>query len=234
MTFPLPEVPVPGRLPRVDSSLTPLYSWDIRAGRYASRVTGRYIAFSAIRDALESVIASSSNNMVLASHQLTNSSISLSTWERTMMAEIKALHIASAASAKGGWAQMTNSDWLFVKDQIKAQYVYLQNFASEIYSGKQKLGGAFMFRTRLYGQAGRGTFEDVRRREAVAREFDQEKRILGVADHCAGCLQQAFLKWQPAGVLHSIGSEECATNCHCYFVFRNSATGEELSFHQEV
>ena len=231
MTFPLPEIPLQTRIPRQNNIITPLYNWDIRAGRYTSRATGRFVSFAEVRGALENVIFATGNNMVVISSQLQNGYITLATWERQMMAEIKALHIASAAASKGGWAQMTTADWGYVGSKIRAQYDYLRNFASQIYSGKQKLDGRFIVRTKLYGQAGRGTFESMRRREAITKGYDLEIRILGIADHCPGCLQQSALKWQPIGTLDAIGEEECATNCHCYFMFKNSATNEIIEFY---
>ena len=231
MSFPLPELPLPNRLPRVNNILTPIYSWDIRASRYTNRATGQYVSFAEVRGALEAVISDVGTNMSMASYQLANRLISLATWERTMMAEIKTLHIASVASAKGGWAQITQADWVFISEEIRIQYEYLRNFSAELYSGKQKINGAFYIRTKLYSQAGRGTFEDTRRRVFKSKDFDMEMRVLGVADHCPGCLQQAKLKWKPLGSLHSIGEEECTTNCHCYFVFKNSSTGEIMDFY---
>jgi len=232
MTLPfLPELPSRTGGSRVSNLITPIYNWDIRAGRYTNRATGQFVSFAEVRNALEGVIANTSNNMLVLSNQLENSLISLAEWERGMIQEIKTLHIASVASAKGGWAQMTKADYSFVSQKIMEQYVYLKAFAEQIYSGKQRLNGTFTIRTKLYGQAGRGTFEDARRREAVGKGYDLEMRILGIADHCNGCLQQAGLKWQPMGTLHSIGAEECATNCHCYFMFKNSQTNEVIEFY---
>lgn len=197
------------------------YAWNETAGRYIKLSTGRFVPFSEVRDALEATIDVVSIRMNTLTQNLIDSQISLAEWEAGMLEQIKLAHTASAAASRGGWAQMSQADWGAAGRMIRDQYDYLRNFAEEIASGKQKLNGTALVRTDLYADAARGTFEQMRRRyEKLMNGMTEEKRVLGIADHCPGCLTQAEIGWQPIGTLDPIGAEECVTRCHCRFIYR--------------
>jgi hypothetical protein len=203
------------------SVLTSAFGFNEVAGRYISLSTGRFVPFLEVRDALDVVIEASGSRMNALTDQLINEQISLAEWQIGMMEEIKISHTAAAASARGGWAQMSPSDWGATGRLIRDQYDFLRNFANEIATGKQRLDGTARVRTQLYAQAPRGTFEEMRRRyERLMNGMEEERRVLGEADHCQSCLDAAALKWQPIGTLPRIGDSLCLTNCHCHFIFR--------------
>lgn len=202
-------------------SLSSDFAWNETAGRYISLKTGRFVPFSAVRDQLESVIDQSAIRMNAVTQQLIDKQISIVEWQSTMMEQIKLSHTAAAAASRGGWAQMSQSDWGATGRMIRDQYDYLRNFADQIANGEQALDGRALIRADLYGDAARGTFEQMRRRyEQQQNGMEEEIRILGEADHCPGCLDQAALGWQPIGTLDPIGAEECITRCHCTFKYR--------------
>jgi len=201
--------------------LTSKLGWNESAGRYVELSTGRFVPFSTVRDSLDVVAEASGARMNTLTQSLVNEEISLAEWQVGMMEQIKISHTAAAASARGGWAQMSQADWGATGRLIRAQYDFLRNFANEIASGKQALDGRALFRANLYAQAARGTFEEIRRRyERLMNGMEEERRVLGEADHCNGCLAQAELGFQPIGTLEPIGSQECVTNCHCTFIYR--------------
>lgn len=209
-------------------SLSSDYAWNETAGRYIKISTGRFVPFSDVRDALESVIDQSAIRMNGITQQLIDKQVSLAEWQSVMMEQIKLSHTAAAAASRGGWAQMSQSDWGAAGRMIRDQYEYLRNFADEIASGKQALDGRALVRADLYGDAARGTFEQMRRRyEQQQNGMQEEIRILGEADHCPGCLEQAGLGWQPIGTLDPIGAEECITRCHCTFKYRKVGSNGE-------
>lgn len=200
------------------------FGWNTTAGRYvrlSGEGSGRFVSFADVRNALESVMDASGSRMNLLTQDLVTEQITLAEWQSGMMEQIKISHNAAAASARGGWAQMSQSDWGATGRLIRAQYDYLRNFANQIASGKQALNGSALVRADLYAHAPRGTFEEIRRRhERLENGMQEECRVLGEADHCEGCLHQAELSWQPIGTLAPIGSQECVTHCHCRFRFR--------------
>jgi hypothetical protein len=115
---------------------------------------------------------------------------------------------------------MTPSDWGRVGSITKKQYAFLQRFAIDIETGKQKLNGNFLRRAGMYADASRGTGQDVARVEASKKGLTEERRIRFPGDSCETCVEQAKLKWQPLGALNRIGDSECRTNCRCVFEFR--------------
>lgn len=201
------------------SPLTPDYRYNEAARRYIN-ASGRFVSAGEIRGALDSTILNSRGNIDAICTQLQEGRISLAQWQTAMAQEIKVSHLASASAAKGGWAQMSQSDYGFTGSKIKAQYQYLNNFAKDIASGKQKLNGAFLRRGRMYNDAARGTYEDMVKREAVKAGNNEERRIRHAKDSCMDCIAADSAGWQPIGTLPRIGDSACRTNCRCTFEYR--------------
>lgn len=205
----------------------PDYGWNETAGRYVDLDTGRFISSTKVRDALESVMEQSAFNMHAISQQLLSSEISLAQWQTGMMQQIKLSHTAAAASANGGWAQMTQSDWGFAGRLIRTQYERLDNFAQQIANGEQALNGQILSRSNLYGQAARSTYESQRQRLEVASGMEEEINDLEKdGANCEGCLAQTEMGWVPIGTLDPIGSQECRTNCRCERRYRKIESSE--------
>jgi len=198
----------------------PTYTWEPAAGRYRSVATGRWVTFQSVREeAIERVVSASEARMVAITNQRVSGALTTEQWREAMRQEIKTLHVESAMAASGGRAQMNAADWGAVGAKVKAQYRYLDNFAGQIDSGAQKLDGTIVSRTRLYAHAGRATWEETRRRVRNEQGWQEEKRILGYAEHCEGCLEWAG-KWAAIGALPPIGSQQCKVRCHCYYIYR--------------
>ena len=211
-------------MPSQRQPLTPDYTWDTRALRYREAASGRFVSQKAITGALNKVITASQGNVEGITQALMDGNITVAEWQTAMAREIKIMHTASTAAAKGGWAQMAQADWGKTGSLIKRQYEYLNSFAADIASGKQPLNGRVMQRARLYAQASRGSYEEMRRREFSNHGYIEERRVLTAAEHCNGCIEQAKRGWQPIGTLDPIGAEECRTNCQCEFEYRTSET----------
>jgi len=128
--------------------------------------------------------------------------------------------MCAGAGARGGWAQMSQSDWGKVGAQIKAQYAYLNNFAQEIASGKQALNGQVLARADMYGKATHSTYEAIRGQMAEVRGMTEERRVLTPGENCPDCIDYAAQGWQPIGSLPVIGDSVCMTNCRCEFEYR--------------
>lgn len=218
------------KVPPVDSK----YIWNATQGVYINSETGRKISTNTIKNELEKVIKVSEKRMYAFSQALANGEISLADWQLAMMTNIKSIHIASAALANGGWAQMSKSDWGYVGGKIRGQYNYLKKFAQQIYTGQQPLGSGVIFRAQMYADASRNTFEEMKRRyQETENGMTEEARELGEADHCPGCLEQWKLGWQPIGTLDPIGDEECLTNCHCKFKYRRQEADGSYTYSEE-
>ena len=202
------------------------FRWNENAGRYISN-TGRFISADNVRIAYEGAITNSRARIRALSESLQNSGISLADWQTQMIDEIRIVNNMGAALARGGWAEMSQSDWGFVGSVTRRQYDFLSQFALDIENGLP-LDGRFLQRADLYGSSYRGTLNDMKRRMETSRGRDEERRVLGVADHCqsagglTGCVELAGQGWQPINSLPRIGTSPCRTNCQCHFEFRTT------------
>lgn len=196
----------------------PTYRWDERAARYRD-ARGRFVPQREIRRAIDRAIANSERSIQQLGRQFRAREISLDDWELGMRREIKRLHLSSAAAAKGGWAQMSPADYGRVGQITRAQYKFLGNFADQI-AGGLPLDGRFLRRVELYAQAGRGTFEAVNKVQMIRAGYTEERNILGLAEHCSGCVVEYSKGWQPIGTLVPIGQRDCLSRCKCSIEYR--------------
>ena len=212
-------------MPTRRSSLTPAYEWSPGSQRYVNAVTKRFVARTQVRQALDITLDRSRNEVARLSRELVNGRINLADWQRATAREIKNMHMASAALAKGGWAQMTPQDTGRVGRIIRDEYAYLANFAQQIKSGQQKLDGSLVTRANLYAQAPRGTYHAIEQRGMMEQGKTECRNVLGPADHCEGansCIEQTAKGWVPigGGAMVPIGSRLCLSNCRCRLEYR--------------
>lgn len=201
------------------------FIWDEQEIAYQNEITEEYISSEDARSVLDDFIDRTSEALVALALQLMAGAISLASWQLATAALLKEIHVAAASVARGGLGQMSQADFGFVGALIKNQYQFLQNFANQIADGTQLLNRNLLRRARMYGQAARSTYEDMRRRIMRDKGVTHEQRVLGVAEHCTtqggllGCLELSALGWRPIGTLPRIGNTPCRTNCHCRFRF---------------
>ena len=154
-----------------------------------------------------------------------------------MMQEIRLSHLANAALAKGGPDQMTPADNGRAGQAIREQYDYLNKFAQQVASGKQKLDGTLTRRAQMYAEAGRDTYEATVWAEMKKRGLTLVRSVLHAKDSCttngkstSGCIEEARKGFvpidakPPAGITR-IGGRTCRTNCRCSLEFATD-TGE--------
>ena len=160
-------------------------------------------------------------NLALLAQSLIGGQVTVAEWELQMREYIRVIHTEAAALACGGWENVTPSMWGYVGSLIKKQYAYLHQFALDIQADPAYwLNGRLLVRMEMYKRAEWGTFEAVLQRLALMSGKTEERRVLGVADHCDDCLSAAGQGWQPIGTLPPIGNSQCKTNCHCTFDYR--------------
>jgi hypothetical protein len=201
------------------SNLTPELRWNEQAGRYI-RSTGHFVARSEVRAALDRTLDTAEKRMAAVTEQLRQGSIALPDWQLQMAREVKSVHLASAALAKGGWAQMAPADYGRAGQLIRRQYAFLRNFAQQVANGEQRLDGTLARRAGMYVAAGRGTFHQVERREMEQRGMTEERNLRHAGDSCQGCLTETARGWVGIGELVPVGSRTCRTACRCSVEFR--------------
>lgn len=199
------------------------YLWIAAILLFARRSDGKQIPPDVIRAIFDDALANGRAAIDALGRQLITGEITAARWSIEMGRIIEQVNFAGGAAARGGWGQLTGSDTAFIRDRIGSQLDFLSGFYDDVISGKQKMTGQFLRRARMYGDSGRGAYEDMRRLAFAQFGYTEERRILGAADHCPDCLEYAGLGWQPAGTLPPIGDSICRTNCRCTFQYRNES-----------
>lgn len=207
-------------MPILTSGLTPDYVYDDSVGQYRDVATGRFVSREAVRDELDRVIRRAEIAVVRETNWMINGTIEIGEWQMRMANLIRIEHTAAAAAGAGGWANMDASDWGRVGQELRQQYAWLENFARDVESGRLT-PEQIVARARMYSEAARGSYEQARRYGMKWRGAVEERRILGDADHCDCCVEQANRGWQPIGSLLAIGECTCIVNCKCTFVYRD-------------
>lgn len=210
--------------------LLPDYRWNQAAGRYIGP-NGRFLSQQTIRGELDKAIDNVTDRLVSLSRDFRTGAIDGRTWQVESMRLIKQTHLLGAAMEKGGWNQLTQSDFGRVGQIVRGEYAYFNNLVKQLESGEQRLDGTLDSRMRLYGQAGRGTYHKFETESRFIQGYDEERRILNGRDNCKtskrpGCKEEAAKMWVPIGTGTPIGSCTCLSNCRCGKSYRNSKTGE--------
>lgn len=214
--------------PRTPLDFGDRFAWNPRIGKrggYYDYGAHRIVSERAVREAGEQYIDGTKAAMRGLTEQLRDGKLTVAEWRSAMREEIKDLHRATSAVEAGGLKNMTPSDWGWTGQRIRTQYQFLDRFANEILSGKQKLNGQAITRAEMYANAGRATGREQARRKGRNAGRRLARRVLGVADHCTTCLEEERKGWRPidepppAG-LRPIGDSLCRTNCKCHFEFQ--------------
>lgn len=210
----------------------PNYRYNAAAGRYIDP-SGKFVSQQVIRGELDKVLDSVTVDMVNLSKSFRAGTIDGSEFQIRSMDLIKQGHLAGAAMQKGGWAQLSQSDFGRIGAIVKREYQFHQGMLDDILSGKQRLDGTLDVRLRLYGQAARNTYHTFEQEDRAIQGYDEERRDLHGGDSCTnssrpGCIEEAARGWVPIGESLDIGAATCLANCRCSKSYRNSVTGETV------
>jgi hypothetical protein len=200
----------------------PRWRYDEAAGRYRAS-SGRFLPASTIRQYLDRTIKNHRRVIDELTEQFRGRDITLGQWERGMRVELKQIHVYSALMAKGGRAQLTQSDYGVIGRRVRDEYEALRARADAVTTGTQAPDGSLAQRARMYANAGRGTFHVIERRDMERRGYAFERNVLGPTDHCAGCVAETARGAVPIGNLVPVGSRTCLTNCQCRIEYERAA-----------
>lgn len=191
------------------------FRWDASIARYRDGRTGRIVSTAQVRAAIDGTIAEYKSLARSLAEQLRAGNISNRVWEAEMRVVVKDVQLLGAAGAAGGWAQLDQRSFGRAGREIRDQYAFLDNFATEIMTGDQKLDGSLTNRAIMYVEAARGAYE--REREAIETEagFTEERSIRHASDSCEGCIREERRGWVAIGALVPIGDRNCLTRCQC-------------------
>lgn len=194
--------------------------WDSTAGRYRD-AHGHFVPRLLVRKSLDRIAAASGQRMRVMGQQLGRGKVSLVDFHLAMRAEVKTAFINNVAAAKGGYAQMSQSDFGRVGNEVKKQYKFLDDFVNELYAGVTKTGTpGFLARVQLYFNTARTFFYKFDREAQEEAGMIEERNMLHPAEHCPECLAMSAMGWVPIGTLVPIGERECVGNDRCDVEYR--------------
>jgi len=130
----------------------PDYIWDSRLRNYVSRATGRMVSRALLQDALGAVCDRGAETLAAIAQAGQAGTLTPRQFYEAMQREVRQLYNASAALGKGGWAQMTPSDWGTVGRALRDEYGRLANFAAGLADGTISEAQA-LARARLYADS---------------------------------------------------------------------------------
>lgn len=196
------------------------FTWNKKSLRYVDP-SGRFVSAERVRRALIRVADGAKRQIANLSGQLTRGELNVGQWQSQMEQAVKDMHLAATAAAKGGFGSMTQRDYGLAGARIRFHYERLDVFARMVEEGRMT-AGQVKARAGLYASAGLGVYENARR-EAARGVMMEEKRVLGAAEHCGVCVEEAAKGWREIGTLRRIGDSPCRANCRCRFRFRKAA-----------
>lgn len=202
--------------------MRPDYFWNDRAGRYIDRRTGRFVTERQVRTWIDRAIQQSERTVARLADDVRTGRIDVGDWHRAMREEVKAMHIMAAEAATGGREHMTQADYGRVGAELREQYRHIERFARQLERGLPT-DGRFLQRAGMYARSARTTYHQVEEREKAARGFNEERNVLAIADHCAGCVDASALGWVPIGTLVPVGLRDCLSQCRCRLRYRRRA-----------
>lgn len=203
----------------------PEYRWNARARRYVD-ARGRFVPQSVIKEALGRVLDDVNGKIDAESTALREGNISLAQWQGTMMGYIKDVHIIGGALQRGGWYNMSQSDFGRIGQITRQEYEFLRNFARQIANGEWPLDGRLNNRAALYGQAAWETYHRFARAQAQEDGFDEVQSVRNARDSCDDCIRLDGV-WFKIGDPEyiAIGRRICKSNCRCSERYRK---GKEI------
>lgn len=209
------------------------YVWNEKTGKFEDAETGAPLAESALRKIVDDFALALLLLFTTRARRVLTTLVEIETneadffealrdWNFELRQQIQAGNLAAAALAFGGLKNASPSNLEIAENFADQQMRFFENFAAAVFSGALILNGIFAARSGMYGSAVYSSFENARRERERQRGMNEERRILGAADHCPICLSENAKGWVAIGTLRAIGDSECRSRCRCWFSYRKT------------
>lgn len=205
-----------------------VYTWDARSRRYRGP-SGAFVSQRAIKQSLNMFVRAVRREIERQARDVAAGRVPVDEWQRLTANLVKSAHLASAAAAKGGWAEMTKADYGRVGQGLRFQYSRLRGFGRDV-AAKRLTADAIVDRAGMYGDSASGAYEKARYQtyaDLAATGVRVEMRNkLGKGEHCKpgngkpGCVAENARGWVALGALSLPGDRRCMTRCLCSVSYR--------------
>jgi hypothetical protein len=183
------------------------------AKRQYETASGHVVSPAQVADLLQTSIKDSQTRVRALTTQFKEGALSLPEWQIAMRDEVKLIHTLAGVSARGGWAEMSQSDWGRIGQMTRFHYERLNKWGLQIEQGLRVNVG----RADLYAKAANTTFWNFFAQMQGMAGAVKAVRVINAKESCAGCLAIAGVEMTIEVLLekHPIGSKECQVNCRC-------------------
>lgn len=176
------------------------WSYSEGAHRYRDSASGRFLAPTTVLTTRDDFLTRRAEAVQQITASMTDGSVTVQAWERSMQTEIQRLYGAQFAYGRGGRNAMTEADWQAAADMARGQFGYLRSFAEAAVSGD--LSAARMqARAAMYASSAVQAFE-------------------------AG--RVAAFGMPPLSRHPGDGSEACKSNCRCHLDIEVTEAGWDV------
>lgn len=187
----------------------PGYAYDPRLHNYVDIRTGKMISRNIITDALKNYLDYRSTVLESVAEKYVAGFLSKEEFFVIFSREVANGHKAAAALAKGGWHNMSQSDWGVVGHYLRDDYRNIVNFIDDIENGRYTDSegnyqvAAILNRARAYASTSYTIYW--RLFDAIQQEDPNisEEKWNAILDDvtCSRCAGLAALGWVPKGTL---------------------------------
>lgn len=198
------------------ADVLPGYTYKRSTGQFHYLSNGQFVARERILGLLDSQINGAERRLGDLVTALYEERIAPAIFQEQMRTELRRLHLQNAALGAGGFDRLTSREYGRAGQMLRGDYERLTNLARDIVSGKATLPQALV-RVQGYVGTARVNFLEAERDAVRATGIEyEERRRLGVAEHCDDCVGYAAQGWQPLGVLPVPGDGSvCGSRCRC-------------------
>ncbi|MBW4422494.1 MAG: hypothetical protein KME13_25330 [Myxacorys californica WJT36-NPBG1] len=211
----LPQLPI-----HLDS---PDFIWDRRSGRYRYGDSGKFVPREAMLNLQRGYVETIKADFQTLGGLLADGKISLRTWQETTAKTIKTLHTNQAILGRGGVDRMTSADYLAVGRELRSQYKYLQQFATDLTKGTMTRA-QFEQRLKLYANSSNISFSQTQQQNSKDNGDRYMRRRLHASESCPDCILYAARGVVAIGSLPLPKQNcQCGANCRCTVEYSNAA-----------
>lgn len=194
-------------------------TYDKKTKRYKDS-RGRFIPLKKVRFEIDKFIQEVAKKAGQIAVELTAGRIVIAVFQKQLRDVLKAAYTVAGSVAKGGWKQMSPSDWGKIGAKTKKQYGFLNNFALKIADGSLSIK-QIEARAKSYPKSARTVYESsvMEAHTDLAAELEDAEvlceRELHAKESCDECVDWASQGYIPVEDQPEIGSLECGDYCLC-------------------
>ena len=211
--------PLSDAFPRFDAD----WAYDANLGRYR-RPSGQFMSQKAVTALVDGRIGTLGQSLNRFTQMLADGNITIDQWQGSVREALKAAHIQATVLGHGGKADMGSAEYGRIGQRLRAEYAYLQNFASDILAGRVSAPMA-LARVQLYAESVRSSYWEGASLRQAKQGYSLMRRILDPqAQHCDDCVRYARSGLVPLGSLPMPGQRcECRARCRCSVEYKRNA-----------